>query len=320
MTYQPPGHWMWDFWFAQNGLDYHLFYLKAPRALGDPELRHWNVRIGHAVSRDLVRWQDLPDAIGPSTKIGAWDDYTTWTGSIIHHAGTWYMFYTGAKRAEKGLIQRIGLATSKDLITWQKHPDNPVLTADPNWYETLNLDLWHDEAWRDPFIFRHEGLFHAFITARTKIGHKSGRGVIGHAVSNDLLNWQVLPPISEPGEFGYLEVPQLVEISGRWYLFFSVTHDKYSEVRLARPGIKRSSGTHYFVADRALGPFTYLSDDFMVGDEIGSLYSGKVIRNPKGEWVFMAFKLFAPGNRFIGELCDPIPIILKPDGRMTVSI
>ena len=48
-----PDHWLWDFWFARDGDDVHVFYLQAPRSLGDPELRHHNATIGHAVSRDL---------------------------------------------------------------------------------------------------------------------------------------------------------------------------------------------------------------------------------------------------------------------------
>ncbi len=53
MALRLPEHWLWDFWFAQDGDDVHLFHLQAPRSLGDPALRHANATIGHAVSRDL---------------------------------------------------------------------------------------------------------------------------------------------------------------------------------------------------------------------------------------------------------------------------
>ena len=37
--------WVWDFWVvedpASEPASYHLFFLKAPRSLGDPELRHF---------------------------------------------------------------------------------------------------------------------------------------------------------------------------------------------------------------------------------------------------------------------------------------
>jgi beta-fructofuranosidase len=319
MTLALPERWVWDFWFAQEGPDYHIFYLQAPRSLKKEHLRHWHVSIGHATSQDLINWEILPDVLAPSTEDGTWDDYTTWTGSIIKHAGSWFMFYTGSNRAEKGLIQRIGLAISDDLMAWKRHPGNPIIETDPQWYEILDLELWHDQAWRDPWVFQHDGIFHAYITARINHGEKSSRGVIGHATSNDLTQWDVQPPITVPGDFGYLEVPQLVEINGRWYIFFSVTHDKFSMARLNRKGIKHQTGTHYLVADHPLGPFSYLQDDFLVGDEVGSLYSGKVIRNPEGKWVFIAFNLFTHGNYFIGEIIDPFPIQIHPDGRLYIS-
>ena len=76
------GRWVWDFWFAEDGGLTHVFYLQAPRSLGDPERRHRNARLGRRVSSDLVSWEVLPDPlpIGPA---GAWDDLATWTGSII---------------------------------------------------------------------------------------------------------------------------------------------------------------------------------------------------------------------------------------------
>ena len=37
--------WVWDFWLAREGGHHHVFYLCAPRSLGDPERRHFNVTI-----------------------------------------------------------------------------------------------------------------------------------------------------------------------------------------------------------------------------------------------------------------------------------
>src|SRR5690606_38387469 len=45
--------WIWDFWLTRKGVDWHIYFLKAPKSLGDPELRHRNVTQGYAVSRDL---------------------------------------------------------------------------------------------------------------------------------------------------------------------------------------------------------------------------------------------------------------------------
>jgi len=118
VTLRLPDRWLWDFWFARDGADVHVFYLQAPRALGDPELRHVNATIGHAVSRDLRDWRILPDALGPGAP-GAFDDLATWTGSIVQHGGRWMLLYTGVSRAEGAGAQRIGLASSADLLRWE---------------------------------------------------------------------------------------------------------------------------------------------------------------------------------------------------------
>ena len=36
--------WVWDSWIADDGDLYHLFFLQAPRALGDPGKRHTAAR------------------------------------------------------------------------------------------------------------------------------------------------------------------------------------------------------------------------------------------------------------------------------------
>jgi beta-fructofuranosidase len=77
--------WLWDFWFAQDGSDYHIFYLQASNQFQYEWQRHFNVSVGHAVSKDLTNWTVLPDAIKPSDDIKAFDNYTTWTGSVIKH-------------------------------------------------------------------------------------------------------------------------------------------------------------------------------------------------------------------------------------------
>jgi beta-fructofuranosidase len=327
MTLRLPDKWLWDFWLAQDGPDVHLFYLQAPRSLGKQELRHWNVSIGHAVSQDLRTWQVLPDALRPSPT-DAWDDYTTWTGSVVHHDGLWFLFYTGGCRAERGLIQRIGLATSTNLIHWRKHPANPLISADPRWYELLDLNLWHDQAWRDPWVFQHPetGDFHAFITARVNHGPADGRGVIAHARSEDLIHWEVLPPVTEPGDFGDMEVPQLVAIHGRYYLLFCTVASTRSGHWRQRTGLEPVTGTHYLVADNPLGPFRFSADEFLVGDRIGSLYAGKLVLGPPpsvrdlgDQWVFLASRMFAPDGSFVGELSDPLPVAADNEGNLSVD-
>ncbi|MDQ3864424.1 MAG: glycosyl hydrolase family 32, partial [Actinomycetota bacterium] len=226
MTLRFPDRWVWVFWVAREGADYHAFYLQAPRELVKQDLRHWNASVGHAVSGDLRDWRVLPDALNPGPE-GSWDDLALWTGSVVERDGQWHMLYTGINKREEreGLtVQRIGLATSTDLISWEKHPQNPLIEADPRYYGQHDPSpIGIERVWRDPWVFRHPegGEYHALITARTIGGPADGRGVIGHARSSDLVRWETLPPLTEPGYFYAMEVPQLVGLGGRYYLLFS---------------------------------------------------------------------------------------------------
>jgi beta-fructofuranosidase len=296
--------WVWDHWMVDTGSEYHIFYLQAPRSLGDPDLRHQHARTGHAVSTDLVRWEILPDALDAGAP-GAWDDRATWTGSIVRKGDTWYCFYTGSCNAEKGLIQRVGLATSTDLITWERYGDRPLIEADARWYETLDLAKWHDQAWRDPWVFADPdgNGWHALITARAASGGPAdGRGVVGHAWSPDLLTWEVRPPLSETGEFGHLEVNQVEIVNGQPVLIFCTGSGQISSVRRARLG-PEPSATFAAPAASLLGPY-----DLERAMPVSELYAGRIVRMRDGRWALMGFINEPGGGPFVGSIGDPVPV------------
>ena len=319
MTLRLPDKWLWDFWLVQDRGRHHVFYLQAPRALGAPELRHHNASVGHAVSGDLRSWEILPDALHPGPA-GSWDDLATWTGSAIGHEGRWYMLYTGISRREQGLVQRIGLAISDDLVHWEKHPANPVLEADSRWYDLLDLTRWCDQSWRDPWIFRHpdDGSFHALITARSRLGSPDGAGVVAHARSDDLVSWEVLPPLTAHGDFAQAEVPQLVRLNGRYELLVSCHAEDHSPARRARLGTSGRTGTFVLSAEELLGPYSSAQGPLTAPDgPLGTLYAGKLVEAEPGSWHFMAFR--GDGDRnFLGELTDPLPVRKDADGPIVV--
>lgn len=298
-----PDKWVWDFWLAEHAGLHHLFYLQAPRSIVDPDLRHWNVSVGHAVSSDMIHWEIRPDALAPS-KHEAWDDYTTWTGSIIEHDGLWHMFYTGTSRAEAGMVQRVGVAVSSDLDHWERC-DGPLIEADPRWYEHLEPD-WHDVAWRDPWVFADEsGLFHVFITARTRTGDRFDRGCIAHAKSRDLRSWEVCPPVTTPGGFGQLEVPQLLRHDDTWFLVFCSDIETQDETRREQG---EGTGTYYAVGTGPLGPFDAADSVAIQADADGRTYAGRIVdRNGDGP-AFLAWRRTGEDGRFVGEIADPISV------------
>lgn len=309
-------NWVWDFWFAQDGEDVHIFYLQAPKSLGDPELRHRNATIGHAVSHDLATWEILPDALGPSPT-PAFDDLATWTGSVIYAKGLWHMFYTGISTAEEGAVQRIGTATSTDLVTWTKNTH--VLEADPRWYEKLHPDV-HEEAWRDPWVWWDEQtrLFHMFITARANHGPLDARGVIGHASSPDLVTWRTHPPLSTPGDFYHLEVPQLVQTGpATWAVLFCVSPTDHAVSSGHRAVHTPQGGTHFYTANHPLGPFTLADGPFLYGNERATNYAGRILHHHGTPLLFTWLSQHDDGE-FGGIINSPVRVAYCPDGRIIV--
>jgi beta-fructofuranosidase len=311
-----PRHWVWDFWFAEDGDDVHVFFLHAPSDVGHPELRHRRARIGHAVSRDLRTWTLLPAALGPGPP-GAFDDLATWTGCTLAAQGRWHMFYTGISTREAATVQRIGLATSDDLLRWERQP--VLLEADPRWYRKLGPGT-PEEAWRDPWVCWDEDSrrYHMLVTAQANHGPGDGRGVIGHAWSADLRSWEVGPPLTEPGEFWQLEVPQLVHVGGAWRILFSATQQDHSAARLERPGVVAEAGTHYLVSSEKFGRYRLDRDAFLVGDPRGRYYAGRLIQRD-GRWLFLAWRSDGGDGRFLGELSDPMPLTVHADGSLSVE-
>ena len=147
-----PSSWVWDFWIADDGDRYHLFFLKASRALLDPDRRHWRATVGHATSTDLRTWTEHADALLPDDAPSV-DDLATWTGSVVREdGGRWRMFYTAVNRADGGLAQRISSVVSDDLF---REPPEPLL--EPGAVEAELIVLASDA----PTVFtKRLGLFH----------------------------------------------------------------------------------------------------------------------------------------------------------------
>jgi beta-fructofuranosidase len=313
--------WIWDPWLAVDGADYHVYFLQAPRRIGDPELRHRNVSIGHAVSQDLRHWELLPDALHPAADAGAWDDFTTWTGSVIRHESLWYMFYTGGKRSEDALIQRIGFAVSHDLIHWQRYPGNPVILCDSERYESLTPEDWYELTWRDPWVMwdaSNQG-FCAFITARSRHGPRDGRGVIALAKSSNLREWQVLDPVTQPGEFGCMEVPQVVQIGTRFHLLFSTVKVFHSSARQRRLQASPESGIYVCSAEALQGPYLDMPDSALLPASTYTFYAGKILQDPYGHWVLLPMRYLDRSGQFVGEMHDPIPLHILTDGSLSLE-
>lgn len=316
MAFALPDHWVWDFWTADDDDLVHLFYLHAPKALINPDLRHRNARIGHATSRDLVVWTDHGRIFDAGPK-GSFDGTANWTGSVVRGPdGQWQMFYTGSRfLADDSVanVETVGRATSADLMTWTKQP-GPVCVADPALYETLGTSDWPEEAWRDPWVFFNpgDGLWNMLITARACSGAGSDRGVMGHATSVDLSRWRVQPALSQPGAgFAHLEVFQWVEVEGRRHLVFCCDGPRLTGARAGQKG-----GIWTLPADELLSGLDTRAARLLVTEQ---LYAGRIVHDRAGRAHLLAFHNETRDGLFVGGICDPIPLITDQDGYLQLG-
>ena len=316
MGFNLADHWVWDFWLADDSERHHLFYLHAPKSLGNPDLRHRNARIGHATSADLRDWIDHGRAFDPGSP-GSFDGSATWTGSVVRGPDRlWRMFYTGSRfltADSNANIETIGLATSPDLFSWTKRP-GPICSADSQWYETLGTSSWPEEAWRDPWVFwkQADQLWHMLITARGKDGAEPDRGIMAHATSPDLKSWTVQPPLSATGSgFAHLEVFQVVKVEGRNHLVFCCDSAKLVGARAGKTG-----GVWSLPVDDMPGPVDFRRARLLVDER---LYAGRIAIDRQGVPWLLAFRNVSDDGEFVGGIVDPIRVHIGSDGYLVVE-
>jgi fructan beta-fructosidase len=247
--FTPAKGWMND----PNGLvyvdrEYHLFFQHYPDStIWGP--MHW----GHAVSKDLVHWEELPIALFPDSLgyifsgSAVYDAAnTSGLGSIAAPPLVALFTYHDNKGEREGTIdfQTQGLAFSLDKgQTWQKYEGNPVI-KNPGIRD-----------FRDPKI-----------TQVTQADGKStwvmtlaARDRVHFYESANLKDWTFL------GEFGQgvgahggvWECPELLSMkapdgSQKWVLLVSINPG----------GPQKGSATQYFIGDFKQGAFT--PDDTMI--------------------------------------------------------
>lgn len=304
-----PDHWVWDSWIADDGDRYHLYFLKAPRALRDPRLRHTAASIGHATSTDLITWAVHDDALLPNT--AGWDDLALWTGSVVQgDDGVWRLYYTALSTSpgHGTRDQRIGMAESDDLFQWRRVGDGPVVRPDARHYQTIPEDPASSDTWRDPFVFKDpagDG-WHMLLCARAPGARRLGDGVLGHARSPDMRTWQLRPPLTAPAGFGELEVPE-VRIVGGWpVLLFTCHPNEQSPEQRARFG---PHCTWYVIGDSLSGPWDIAGARPFTGEP--RLFAASLVQRRDRSWALLGFRNEEPDGAGSFEILDPIAVSVE---------
>ena len=168
---------------------YHLFYQHNP-AEREWENMHW----GHAVSTDLLHWEELPVALHPDT-IGtifsgsAVIDYGNTAGYNAKDEPAMVAFYT----ADHPKSQRQCMAYSLDEgLTFTKYEGNPIIDS---------YDKWQSHDTRDPKVFWYAPGGHWVLVLNERNGHSIYN-------SKNLKDWTFQSHIT-----GFWECPELFEIS-----------------------------------------------------------------------------------------------------------
>ena len=193
---------------------YHLFHLIIPN----------HDYIAHAVSGDGMSWKRVNNALFVGHP-GAWDDDMLWTMHVIEKSDKFEMYYTGLQRKDRGVISRVGLAESDNLIDWNKSLKN-IFPIEPKgiFYETSSDNPRTWLSFRDPFWFEYKAEVYLLIAARTVAGPISRRGCVGMVkITNDIV--KLMPPLLYPLMYDDIECPCVFELHGKYYLLGSIRED-----------------------------------------------------------------------------------------------
>lgn len=199
---------------VHNGV-YHLFHLIIPN----------HDYIAHAVSKDGIAWSRVKNAMFVGDP-GDWDDDMLWTMDVAElNDGTFEMFYTGLQLEDRGVNQRVGRATSPDLIHWEKTfpQDLPVESQGPH-YEDLENNPRTWLSFRDPYLYKKGDEEYLLICGRASSGPVYRRGCVATYKRNEN-GFEPIKPLLFPLAYDDIECPCLIELNGRFYLIGSIRED-----------------------------------------------------------------------------------------------
>ncbi len=171
--------------------------------------------IGLCFSNDLRSWDIGPPVLEPGAP-GEWDAGGLYKSWLMKADGTFYLYYNAKDRDRQPWIEQTGFATSSDLVTWEKHPLNPVLPiGSPGDFDDLFAS--------DPCVLYQDGRWVMFYYGYSSDTHARD----GFATSPDLKSWtksgEILIDVGTPGSLDdkYAAKPAMITANGVLFHFYN---------------------------------------------------------------------------------------------------
>lgn len=138
-----------------------------------------SIGIAWCEDEDLKRWHRLERPIMVPEEKYPWESGGLYKECLVEKDGIFYMLYNAKDSPADGSLwlEQIGLATSKDLIHWEKYPQNPVLKVSEGGIDSQFIS--------DPFVVSDGDLWINFYYTFDGI---IARGNVGY--SRDLIHWE----------------------------------------------------------------------------------------------------------------------------------
>jgi len=187
---------------------YHLFYQFDPIVDGVRSARCW----GHAVSEDLVHWEDWPVALWPDT---SYDRNGVFSGNVvIDEDGSAVALYTGHVNGHQEAYGMLARSTD-DLLTWRKQ----MVMHNRQRPNSQSPVHWDAQVWRD------SDTWYQLVGGAT--GEANPQGAAFLWTSPDLQDWTLQKPIARGGPGEFWELPYLIPLGEKYVFTVGVRGNPY---------------------------------------------------------------------------------------------
>ena len=180
--------------------------------------------IGLCWSDDLMRWEIESPCLRPEDGTD-WEKGGLYKPCLLEHQGTYYLFYNA--KAKNPPREQTGVATSTDLKSWRRYPDNQIIPNGP-------AGSWDDRFASDPCVLLDGKRWVFFYYSLDAKGKASDLLALGDDPFHPSKVNEILIDVGPPGSVDstYAHKPSVVYNRGALYHFYCDVSGKWpNEVR-----------------------------------------------------------------------------------------